>query len=126
MQPLIHKYIPKTTKEIFGQEDVIKQLSNFIINFKREKKNSALIYGPSGTGKTCSVYAIANELGYEVIEVNASNFRNAEQINQKVGNAIKQQSLFARGKIILVDEIDGLSGHEDRGGIQAITKIIAD
>src|SRR3989338_2418491 len=124
MQPLIHKYIPKTTKEIFGQEDVIKQLSNFIINFKREKKNSALIYGPSGTGKTCSVYAIANELGYEVIEVNASNFRNAEQINQKVCNAIKQQSLFAKGKIILVDEIDGLSGHEDRGGIQAVTKII--
>src|SRR3989338_2757292 len=126
MQPLIHKYIPKTTKEIFGQEDVIKQLSNFIINFKREKKNSALIYGPSGTGKTCSVYAIAKELGYEVIEVNASDFRNAEQINKKVGNAIKQQSLFARGKIILVDEIDGLSGHEDRGGIQAITKLIED
>src|SRR3989338_7629984 len=124
MQPLIHKYIPKTTKEIFGQEDVIKQLSNFIINFKREKKNSALIYGPSGTGKTCSVYAIANELGYEVIEVNASEFRNAEQINLKVGNAMKQRSLFAKGKVILVDEIDGLSGHQDRGGIQAITKLI--
>ena len=124
MQPLTHKYIPKTTKEIFGQEETIDKLKNFIINFKREKKNSALIHGPSGTGKTSSVYAIANELGYEVIEVNASDFRNAEQINQKVGNAIKQQSLFARGKIILVDEIDGLSGHEDRGGIQAITKLI--
>ena len=124
MQPLIHKYIPKTTNEIIGQDDVIKQLKSFIVNFKREKKNSALIYGSSGSGKTCSVYAIANELGYEVIEVNASDFRNAEQINQKVGNAIKQQSLFAKCKIILVDEIDGLSGHEDRGGIQAITKLI--
>jgi len=126
MQPLIHKYIPKTTKEILGQEDVIKQLNNFIIDFKKQKKKSALIYGPSGTGKTCSVYAIANELGYEVIEVNASDFRNAEQINQKVGNAIKQQSLFARGKIILVDEIDGLHGHEDRGGVQALVKLIQD
>ena len=63
MQPLINKHIPKTTKEIFGQDDVIKKLKNFIINFSKEKKNSALIYGPSGTGKTCSVYAIANELG---------------------------------------------------------------
>ena len=126
MQPLINKNLPKTTKEIVGQDNVVKQLKNFIINFKNEKKNSALIYGPSGTGKTCSVYAIANELGLEVIEVNASDFRNAEQINQKVGNAIKQQSLFAKGKIILVDEIDGLSGHEDRGGIQAITKLIED
>lgn len=126
MQPLTHKYIPKTTKEIFGQDDAIKHLRDFIINFKRGKKNSALIYGPSGTGKTSSVYAIAGELGYEVIEVNASDARNADQINQKVGNAIKQQSLFAMGKIILVDEIDGLSGHEDRGGIQAITKLIGD
>ena len=126
MQPLINKYVPKTTKEIFGQEDSSKQLKNFIVNFSKGKKNSALIYGMSGTGKTSSVYAIANEIGYEVIEVNASDFRNAEQVNQKVGNAIKQQSLFARGKIILVDEIDGLSGHEDRGGIQAITKLIQD
>lgn len=126
MQPLIHKYAPKTTKEILGQDDALSKLKNFTVNFKNEKKKSALIYGPSGTGKTCSVHAIANEIGYEVIEVNASDFRNAEQINQKVGNAIKQRSLFAKGKIVLVDEIDGLSGHEDRGGIQAITKLIED
>ena len=124
MQPLTHKYTAKSAKDIIGQEEIIVKLKNFIVNFRKEKKNSALIYGPSGTGKTSSVYAIANDLGCEVIEVNASEFRNAEQINLKVGNAIKQQSLFARGKIILVDEIDGLSGHQDRGGIQAIAKLI--
>src|SRR3989344_9676073 len=124
MQPFTHKYTAKSTKDIVGQDDVISKLKSFMINFSKEKKNSALIYGPSGTGKTCSVYAIANEIGHEVIEVNASDFRNAEQINQKVGNAMKQRSLFAKGKIILVDEIDGLSGREDRGGIQAITKLI--
>lgn len=126
MQPLVHKHKPKTTKDLFGQDDVLARLRNFILNFKKEKKNSALIYGPSGAGKTSSVYAISNEIGYEVIEVNASDMRNAEQINQKVGNAIKQQSLFAKGKIILVDEIDGLHGHEDRGGVQAIAKLIED
>jgi len=126
MQPLTHKYAPKTSKEIFGQDENLIKLRNFIINFRSEKKNSALIYGPSGTGKTCSLYAIANELGLEIIEVNASDFRNSDQINQKVGNAIKQQSLFSKGKIILVDEVDGLSGHQDRGGIQAITKLIED
>ena len=126
MQPLMQKYIPKKAKEIEGQDENIKKLKDFIINFQKQKKNSALIYGSSGTGKTSSVYAIANELGLEVIEVNASDFRNAEQINNKVGNAIKQQSLFAKGKIILVDEIDGLSGHEDRGGVQAIVKLIED
>ena len=124
MQPFISKYIPKTTKDIFGQDDSIRKLRSFIANFLNEKKNSALIYGPSGTGKTSSVYAIANELGYEIIEVNASEFRNAEQIYLKVGNAIKQQSLFAKRKVILVDEIDGLAGNNDRGGVQAIIKLI--
>ena len=126
MKPLTHKYAPKTTKEIFGQEETLTKLKNFVVYFKKEKKHSVLIYGPSGTGKTSSAYAIANEIGYEVIEVNASEMRNAEQINLKVGNAIKQQSLFAKGKIILVDEIDGLTGHEDRGGIQAMVKLIED
>ena len=124
MQPFTHKYTAKSTKEIIGQDESVGKLKKFAANFAKEKKNAALIYGPSGTGKTCSVYAIANELGHEIIEVNASDFRNADQINQKVGNAMKQRSLFASGKIILVDEIDGLSGHQDRGGIQAITKLI--
>ena len=66
MQPLTNKHLPKSTKEIIGQDESVAQLRNFIINFKKEKKNSALIYGPSGTGKTCSVHAIANELGYEI------------------------------------------------------------
>lgn len=124
MNPLTHRYKPEAASGVFGQEDAIRGLRNFITSFAQQKKKSALIYGPSGTGKTCSVYAIANELGYEVIEVNASDFRNSEQINLKVGNAIKQRSLFAKGKIILVDEVDGLSGREDRGGIQAMIKLI--
>ncbi|MAG91716.1 AAA family ATPase [Candidatus Woesearchaeota archaeon] len=124
MQPLTHKYKPKNTKEVHGQDNPLKKLETFITNFSKEKKNAALIYGPSGVGKTSSVYAIADELGHEVIEVNASDFRNADQINLKVGGAVKQQSLFAKGKIILVDEVDGLSGHKDRGGIQAIVKLL--
>ncbi len=125
MQPLINRHIPKSTKEIFGQDEPLKKLKHFIINFAKEKKNSALIYGPSGTGKTCAVHAISNELGCEILEVNASDFRNTEQIELRVGNAIRQRSLFSHGKIILIDEIDGLSGHQDRGGIQAIQKLIA-
>lgn len=126
MVPLVNKYVPKSCDDVVGQDEAFKKLKRFVTNFSSEKKKAALIYGSAGIGKTSSAYTIANELGYEVIEVNASDFRNAEQINQKVGNAIKQRSLFAKGKIILVDEIDGLSGHEDRGGIQAIAKLIED
>ena len=38
--------------------------------------------------------------------------------------ASKQRSLFASSKIILVDEVDGLSGDSDRGGLQEIERTI--
>ena len=124
MQPFTIKYKPKKTDEIIGQDIAIKKLKNFVVNFKKQRKNAALIYGPSGVGKTISVHALANELDLEILEVNASDVRNAEQINSLIGSAVGQMSLFSKGKIILVDEIDGLSGTKDRGGLQAIIRLI--
>ena len=124
MHPFTIKYQPKKTDEIIGQDDSIKKLKDFVINFKKQKKNAALLYGPSGVGKTISVHALANELDLEIIEINASDYRNADQINSIVGGAVEQTSLFFKGKVILVDEIDGLSGTKDRGGLQAITSLI--
>ena len=124
MHPFTFKYQPKTAKEIIGQESAVKKLRDFVVNFKKQKKNAALLYGPSGTGKTISAYAIARELNLEILEVNASDVRNADEINSLLGSAIGQMSLFSKGKLILVDEIDGLSGTKERGGLQAITKLI--
>ncbi len=124
MQPFTIKYKPKKTDEIIGQDAGIKKLKDFVVDFKKQKKNAALLYGPSGIGKTLSVHAIAKELDLEILEVNASDVRNADQINSLIGSAVGQMSLFSKGKIILVDEIDGLSGTKDRGGLQAIIKLI--
>jgi len=124
MLPFTTKYQPKTTKEILGQDTAIKKLKEFVINFKKQRKNAGLLYGPSGTGKTISAHAIANDLDLEILEVNASDIRNADQINSLIGSAITQMSLFGKSKLILVDEIDGLSGTKDRGGLLAITKLI--
>jgi len=119
------EYKPSSLKEIYGQNDAIKKLRNFISYFERQKKKAALLYGPSGSGKTALIYALASELGYKVVDLNASDFRNKEQVNKIVGQAIKQQSLFAKGKLILIDEIDGLSGITDRGGMIALLRLIA-
>jgi len=123
MKPFIHKYRPKKVAGIFGQNKGIDELRGFVRNFGAGKK-SVLVYGPTGSGKTCAVHAIANELNYEVIEVNASDVRNKEEIEKVLGSASQQMSLFNKGKIILVDEIDGVSGRKDRGGLASIAKII--
>ena len=67
------------------------------------------LWGDSGTGKTATAVALAHELGLELIEVNASDSRNKEAIGSLIGGAVNQGSLFGTGKLILVDEVDGLS-----------------
>lgn len=122
--PWIKKYQPKTSKEIIGQDPQVQQIKQFIANFKKERKKALLIYGNCGIGKTASLYAIASETNLETIELNASDARNENAITTILGTATKQQSLFFRGKLIIIDEIDGLSGTKDRGGIGALTNVI--
>jgi replication factor C large subunit len=120
MQPFIRKYQPKNSSEIIGQDKAVNELKKFISG----KGKSVIVYGPTGSGKTSSVYSIAEEFNLEIIEVNASDVRNKDSINSLVGSASRQMSLFGKSKIILIDEIDGLSGRKDRGGAQAIVKIL--
>jgi len=124
MKPWIIKYLPKTAKDMVNQKESAEKLKNYIENYKSQKKKSMLLYGPPGVGKTSLVYVIANDLDLEIIEVNASDFRNKDKINSIIGTASKQMSLFAKGKVILVDEVDGLSGTKDRGGMPALVAVI--
>lgn len=124
--PWTRKHQPKSPRDIAGQPEAVESLMRFVRDFdrKRAKKKAALLCGPVGCGKTSSIYAVAAELGMEVLETNASDFRNADGITATAGSASRQMSLFGRGKIILIDELDGISGQQDRGGAKAVEEII--
>lgn len=110
-------------KEIEGQEEAVAKLKRFILNFKSGKK-AALISGPAGVGKTCLALCLAKDLGFEIFELNASDFRNKEALNSRLKQSSEQKSFFGKSKILLVDEVDGLSGNKDRGGVQALVQLI--
>ncbi len=120
MKTWVDKHKPKTSKEIEGHLISIERLKHAVKN-----KKAALIHGPTGIGKTAAVYALANELNLETIELNASDLRNSGNINNIIGNALNQTSLFQKDKLILIDEIDGLT-RDDRGGASALAKLLAD
>jgi len=124
MEPFTRRYAPQKLSDIIGQDKAVRALRQFIVNYGSQKKKAALLYGPSGCGKTSIAYALARESGLEILEVNASDFRNKEQVQKNIGAAVGQQSLFSKGKLILVDEVDGLSGTKDRGGLQALLKLM--
>jgi replication factor C large subunit len=117
------KYRPKSLKEFVNQKEALEKFLAWIKNWKPGSK-ALLFYGPPGVGKTALLQAYATEKGLDLIEMNASDYRSAQQIQEVLGQSMKQKSLFGRGKIFLLDEIDGIVGKEDRGGVGEIIKII--
>ncbi|RME52626.1 replication factor C large subunit [Candidatus Woesearchaeota archaeon] len=122
-EPWIFKYQPRTTKDVIGQEEAVKKVETYIQAYKPGGK-ALLLAGPTGSGKTATVHAIATEHSREILEVNASDTRNKDQLFTIVGQASKSMSIFGTGKIILIDEIDGLAGNKDRGGALAVAELI--
>jgi replication factor C large subunit len=118
----VEKYRPKSLEEIKGQEESVIRLKEFIKNFGKSK-NAILLHGPPGTGKTSLAYAIANEINFEIFELNASDLRNKGRLKEVLKPAIEQKSLKKEGKIILIDEVDGISD-EDYGGLPELLDIV--
>lgn len=118
----VEKYKPRRLDELISNNKAAIRIKSFVLGNKVKK--ALLLHGPTGTGKSCSVYALANELGLDVIELNASDYRDKESISAIIRNAGMQGSIFNRGKIILIDEVDNLAGNADRGGVQELTRII--
>jgi len=119
--PWTEKHRASGYADLKGQELAIDKIKLFLRNFP--KKKSAILHGPPGIGKTSLAYAIASENDVEIIEMNASDPRNKEKVSEIIGPASQQKSLFKKSKIILVDEVDGISVR-DRGGLSELLVLI--
>ena len=125
--PWVIKYRPKRIADVANQDQAKEKFIPWLrqwLQGRPPEKKAALFYGPAGVGKTSLVEAAAHEYGLELIEMNASDFRRKEDIERIAKVAATQTSLFGRRKIILLDEVDGISGTADRGGLDAILELI--
>ena len=113
---------PEKVTDIVNQKKAISDLVTFLNDYPRTSKKAALLHGPSGVGKTFSVYAIASDLDYEIVEVTADQKRNKDAM-ESIIKASTSGSIFGKKKLILVDEL-GSFGAGDRGGLAQIQKLI--
>ena len=120
--PWCEKYRANSFSQIKGQNLAIDKVKLFLRAFP--KKKAIVLYGPPGVGKTSLAYVIASELDSEILELNASDLRNKEKIASIIGPASRQKSLFRKYKVILVDEVDGVSAVRDRGGLAELLALI--
>lgn len=144
------KYRPKTPNEIVGNQQLVKQLHTWLAHWNEKfldtgskrsgkKQNDAgaekgaLLSGSPGMGKTTAAKLVCQMLGFQAIEVNASDSRGKADVKISKGiggsnaNSIKElvsnEALSAnmdRSKhpktVLIMDEVDGMSAG-DRGGI---------
>jgi replication factor C large subunit len=124
----VEKYRPKKISDVIGNELAKTTFVNWLQK-KRRRKKAVLLYGPAGVGKTALVNAASNQFNFTIIEMNASDTRTKKAIN-KVGKpatsfiALDKFSSESKGNMLFLDEVDGVFGQQDRGGIKAIINIV--
>ncbi|MCW4028086.1 MAG: replication factor C large subunit [Candidatus Bathyarchaeota archaeon] len=126
----VEKYRPKKIEDIVGNEEAKELFVEWLKN-KRHTKKAVLLYGSPGVGKTALVNAAAREFNFTIIEMNASDTRSEKAVNAVAKPATSYMALDnfsggvkTRGNMLFLDEVDGIAGNEDRGGVNAILKII--
>jgi len=94
----------------------------------------ALLSGPPGVGKTTTATLVCKEAGYSFMELNASDTRSKNTLKQYISEVLSNNTVdnvlsgkkeaFTGHHALIMDEVDGMAGNEDRGGVQELIGLI--
>ena len=132
----VEKYRPTSLDEVVGNPAAIADLRKWAAGWVkgRPDKKAVILQGDPGIGKTTAALALAREMAWTLIEMNASDSRNADAIERVATRGSVLQTFSPTGeflrteqggrKLIVLDEADNVFGREDKGGIAAIVSLI--
>ena len=109
--PWVEKYRPQAINDIIVNDFIRMKINNII---KDKSMPNLIITGSPGTGKTSTVLCIAKKLladNYDegVLELNASDDRGLNMINNNIMHFCKKKMDSVNHKIIILDEADSIT-----------------
>ena len=124
----VEKYRPQTLSQVVGHPTAIEELRSWGLSWLDDdnipRDRAIIIYGGPGTGKSSSAFALANDMEWELVELNASDQRTAKIIEKVAGSGSQMEALGGGKRLIVLDEADNIHGNADRGGEKAIIGLI--
>ncbi|HSF01295.1 MAG TPA: AAA family ATPase [Nitrososphaeraceae archaeon] len=116
-------YRPKSFEQMIGNEEIRITILKWLVKWLPGTKPLFLI-GPPGIGKTTLIKLLASVLNYDLIELNASDTRSGPQLEKLVNPLLSNTSIFGKKIFLFFDEVDGIYGREDSGGIEVLVNIV--
>lgn len=103
----VEKYRPKNLDALVLEEETKKRIQSWL-----ESKNipHLMLVGRPGTGKTTLAKILIDQLGFDYLELNASDDRGINVIRDKVKLFLQTEGILgSRHKIVFFDEADRLT-----------------
>ena len=116
------KHRPQNIIDMVGNEEARAAFVEWFGKWKKGTK-PLLLVGPPGIGKTTLANLAAKQFGYDMISLNASDVRNKQHIQEILSPVLGNVTILGR-PMIFVDEVDGIYGRADYGGVEALIKIL--
>ena len=116
------KYRPQRFTDLLGNEDSRKFFLGWFEKWKKGTK-PLLLVGPPGIGKTTLANLAGKNFGYDMISLNASDVRNKKNIQEILQPVLGNQTVLGK-PMIFIDEVDGVHGRSDYGGVEALINIL--
>jgi replication factor C large subunit len=119
----VEKYRVNEFDSFFGNEKSRILIINWLKKWIKGTK-PLLIIGPPGTGKTSFIKSLAKLQDLDLIELNASDLRNKLNLEAIINPILLNSSIFGKRMLLFLDEVDGISGRDDYGGMPFLSNIL--
>jgi len=118
------KYRPSSLAGIRGNDSARDDFREWAETWDQHRE-AVIVHGSPGVGKTSAAHALASDMGWDSVELNASDSRTKDDIERLAGRASRNATLGGSDRqLVIVDEADNFHGNADRGGSRAVTEIV--